>query len=124
MLTKSEEEIMEFMWDAGEPLTSSEIVSNSQDKTWKDSYVHLLLNSLMYKEVVRVAGFKRATKNYARSFEPTMTREEYVVRNLTTNHNYDEIKIMKIIKEFTGVLKNPEVLDELEKAIKERKASL
>ena len=71
-----------MLWDEGEALTSSEIVEVSDDRTWKSSSVHLLLNSLLKKNFVQVAGFKKTTKNYARTFEPSMTREEYSMKQL------------------------------------------
>lgn len=81
-ITNSEMQILEVLWDEGEALTSSEIVEVSDDRTWKSSSVHLLLNSLLKKNFVRVAGFKKTTKNYARTFEPSMTREEYSMKQL------------------------------------------
>ena len=42
-LTKSELEIMEVLWAADEPLCRADIIARSQDKTWKDSSVHILL---------------------------------------------------------------------------------
>ena len=46
-ITNSEMQILEVLWDEGEALTSSEIVEVSDDRTWKSSSVHLLLNSLL-----------------------------------------------------------------------------
>ena len=57
-ITNSEMQILEVLWDEGEALTSSEIVVF----------------------FVQVAGFKKTTKNYARTFEPSMTREEYSMK--------------------------------------------
>ena len=57
-ITNSEMQILEVLWDEGEALTSSEIVEVSDDRTWKSSSVHLLLNSLLKKKFVQVAGFK------------------------------------------------------------------
>ena len=73
MLTKSEEEIMYLLWDLDEPLTSSEIVKKAVNKTWKKSYINLLINSLLKKDMIKVVGVKQMTKNYARTFVPTMT---------------------------------------------------
>ena len=81
-ITNSEKQILEVLWDEAKPLTSSEIVGVSDDRTWKASSVHLLLNSLLNKDLVEVAGFKKTTKNYARTFQPTMTREEYSINQL------------------------------------------
>ena len=62
-LTKSEMEIMEVLWDAGKALTTSEIIQRSKEKEkeWKDSSVHLLIKSLMNKDVIKVEGFKKTT---------------------------------------------------------------
>ena len=75
MLTKSEEEIMYLLWDLDEPLTSSEIVKKAVNKTWKKSYINLLINSLLKKDMIKVVGVKQMTKNYARTFVPTMTKD-------------------------------------------------
>ena len=74
MLTKSEEEIMNLLWEVGEPLASSEIVSKSVNRTWRKSYINLLINSLLNKQMIEVVGVKQMTKNYARTFQPTMSR--------------------------------------------------
>ena len=66
-LTKSELAVMEVLWDEGEALTSAEIIQKSKEKEWKDSSVHLLINSLLKKKVVTVAGFKKTSKNLCTS---------------------------------------------------------
>lgn len=50
-LTKSELAVMEVLWDEGEALTSAEIIQKSKEKEWKDSSVHLLINSLLKKRL-------------------------------------------------------------------------
>ena len=124
MLTKSEEQIVELLWNYDEPLTSSEIIRNSVDKTWKDSYVHLLINSLMEKGIIEVAGFKKATKNYARTFKPTMSREEYLFLSLTKSKNYNKAQLPMFFKAFIAKTDDLELLKEFEETIKKRKAEL
>ena len=124
MLTKSEEQIVELLWNSEEPLTSSEIIKNSVGKTWKDSYVHLLINSLMEKGIIEVAGFKKATKNYARTFKPTVSREEYLVIILTRSKNYSKEQMPIFFKSFISKTNDTALLNELEEAIKARKAEL
>ena len=51
-LTKSEREIMNVLWDTREALTSSEIIKYSVNKTWKDTSVHLLLKTLLDKNII------------------------------------------------------------------------
>ena len=76
-LTKSELEIMNVLWAAEQPLSRSDLLEKSQDKSWKDSSVHILLNGMLQKGVIREAGFVKRSKTYGRTFEPTLTREEY-----------------------------------------------
>ena len=85
--TESEREVLELLWQEDRPLTTGEIVALSEDKTWKPSYIHLMINSLLKKGVIEVSGFKQTVKNYARTFSPTMTREEYSIHQLREENN-------------------------------------
>ena len=46
-LTKSEMEIMDVLWNAGSPLSRADLLDRGEEKTWKDSSVHILLNGLL-----------------------------------------------------------------------------
>ena len=48
-LTRSEMEIMDVLWEAGKPLSRADLLEHTEEKTWKDSSVHILLNSLLQK---------------------------------------------------------------------------
>lgn len=85
MLTKSEKQIMDLLWSVDKPLSCSEIVELSGDKTWKDSYVHSLIKSLMKKNMVKIESFELISRSYARKFAPKMTKEEYYL-----NEYFDE----------------------------------
>ena len=76
-LTKSELEIMDVMWEADGPLSRSDLLQCSVVKSWKDSSIHILLNSLLQKNAIREAGLVKRSKTYGRTFEPTLTREQY-----------------------------------------------
>ena len=76
-LTKSEMQIMDVFWEAGEPLSRSDLLERSEHKSWKDSSVHILLNGLLQKDMIREVGFVKRSKTYGRTFLPNMTREEY-----------------------------------------------
>lgn len=80
MLTKSEKQIMDLLWSVDKPLSCSEIVELSGDKTWKDSYVHSLIKSLMKKDVVKIESFELISRSYARKFAPKVTKEEFYLR--------------------------------------------
>lgn len=51
-LTKSEENILEILLDSDTPLSKSGILEHApKDKCWKDGSIHILLNSLLEKEL-------------------------------------------------------------------------
>ncbi len=76
-LTKSEMEIMDVLWGSDKPLSRADLLDRSEEKTWKDSSVHILLNGLLQKGAITEAGLVKRSKTYGRVFAPTMTREEY-----------------------------------------------
>ena len=66
-LTKSEMEIMDVMWEAGAPMSRSDLLAHSEEKTWKDSSVHILLNGLLQKGAIQEAGLVKRSKTYGRN---------------------------------------------------------
>jgi BlaI family penicillinase repressor len=124
-LTKSEMEIMEVLWDEGKALTTSEIIQRSKEKEkeWKDSSVHLLIKSLMNKDVIKVEGFKKTTKNYARTFVPVETREQFLVGQIIDDKTTTEDK-KGIYSYIIGKESDPELINYIEKLLEERKKEL
>ena len=90
-LTKSEMEIMDVLWASDAPLSRSDLLERSEGKSWKDSSVHILLNGLLCKEAIREAGLGKRSKTYARSFSPTMTREEYFASTIFSHRHKPQI---------------------------------
>jgi len=86
-LTKSEMEIMDVFWAADEPLSRSDLLEQSEGKSWKDSSVHILLNGMLQKGVICEAGFVKRSKTYGRTFAPTLTREEYFAATVFSHRN-------------------------------------
>ena len=62
-LTRSEMEIMDVLWEAGKPLSRADLLEHTEEKTWKDSSVHILLNSLLQKGAIQEAGLVKRGKN-------------------------------------------------------------
>ena len=118
-LTKSELEIMEVLWAADEPLCRADIIARSQDKTWKDSSVHILLK----KEAIQEAGFVRRGKGYGRVFTPAISEEAYFAGNLFNRK--DSAQLSRL---FAGLVNSdgvtPALLDELEGMIQTRRNEL
>ena len=122
-LTKSEFAVMEVLWDEGEELTSAEIIQKSKEREWKDSSIHLIINSLLRKKVVTVAGFKKTTKNYARTFVPVETREQFLVGQIIDDKTTTEDK-KGIYSYIIGKESHPELITYIEKLLEERKKEL
>ena len=122
-LTKSEFAVMEVLWDEGEELTSAEIIQKSKEREWKDSSIHLIINSLLRKKVVTVAGFKKTTKNYARTFVPVETREQFLVGQIIDDKTPSEDK-KRIYSYIIGKESDPELINYIEELLKERKKEL
>ena len=122
-LTKSEFAVMEVLWDEGEALTSAEIIQKSKEREWKDSSIHLIINSLLRKKVVTVAGFKKTTKNYARTLVPVETREQFLVGQIIDDKTTTEDK-KGIYSYIIGKESDPELINYIEKLLEERKKEL
>ncbi|MGN0477994.1 MAG: BlaI/MecI/CopY family transcriptional regulator [Hominenteromicrobium sp.] len=123
-LTKSEHEIMNLLWHVDKPLTASEIVEQSTDRTWKDSYIHLLINSLLEKEMIRAEGFAKTTKNYARTFVASVSEEEYAVRQITGQKGMDADAVTSIVSALIDRAEEPALLIEALEAMLAEKRSM
>lgn len=112
-LTRSEMEIMDVMWESGVPMSRADLLARSEEKTWKDSSVHILLNGLLQKGAIQEAGLVKRIKTYGRVFLPTMTREEYFANTIFSHRYKPEIQGL-----FAALLQRQEVtpadLDALE----------
>ena len=78
--TRREEELMEFLWGYGQPLTSYNMVDLCKDRDWKDSYIHIMIRSLEKKGAIECCGVEKSGIKYARKFRPAITKEEYYVQ--------------------------------------------
>lgn len=90
-LTRSEMEIMDVLWESGVALSRADLLERSEEKTWKDSSVHILLNGLLQKGAIREAGLVKRSKTYGRTFAPTLTREEYFATTIFSHRHKPEI---------------------------------
>lgn len=103
-LTKSELEIMDVMWAANTPLSRADLLECADEKTWKDSSVHILLNGLLQKGAIREAGFVKRSKTYGRTFLPNLTREEYFASTIFSHRHKPQMQGL-----FAALLQRPEV---------------
>ena len=123
-LTNSEKEIMDLLWTTDRPLTASEIVSLSPDRTWKKSYIHLLINSLLEKHMIKIADFVRTEKNYARSFVATLSAADYSILQLTSQKNFRPQSIPVLVSSLIDQIDDVQLLEQVEEIVKKKKEEL
>lgn len=124
LLTKSEKQIMELLWGIDEPLTCLEIIDRCENKTWKDSYVHIMIRSLLDKGMIQVDGVELVCKNYARKFGPALTKDEYIVMTLMNEKVWTRDKMPPLFAAFVKKEADVKVLDEFSTIIEERRQEL
>ncbi|MBQ7415407.1 MAG: BlaI/MecI/CopY family transcriptional regulator [Oscillospiraceae bacterium] len=122
-LTKSELEIMDVLWDSPVPLSRADLLEHGEEKTWKDSSVHILLNGLLQKGAIMEAGFVRRSKTYGRTFEPVLNREEYYATTIFCHRHKPEL-----VGLFVALLRRPELTEDdliqLEQLVQQRRQKL
>ena len=106
-LTRSEMEIMDVLWASDCPLSRADLLERSEEKSWKDSSVHILLNGLLNKNAIREAGMVKRSKTYGRTFTPTLTREQYFATTIFSHRHKPEI-----VGLFAALLQREEITDE------------
>ena len=123
-LTKSENEIMELMWKEGHPLSRSEIIDLTPERTWKPSSIHILLNSMLEKNAIEVAGFVQSTKNYARTFVPCVSSDDYAIMQIKNSPVFSQHSVPNLLSALVEDVTMPAILDQLEEIVKTRKQEL
>lgn len=123
-LTKSESEIMELLWREKRPLSRSEIIELTPERTWKPASIHILLNSMLEKGAIEVAGFIQSTKNYARTFTPTVAPDEYIVLQLKHSAVFNQQSILRLVSDLVEDVNDAQLLGQLIDILEHRKAQL
>lgn len=122
-LTKSELEIMNVLWRADRPLSRSDILALSTEKSWKDNSIHILLNGMLKKEAIVEAGFARSGKVWGRLYAPNVSIDEYYNENLFSQTSQKEFPLL-----FSAMVNRAditaEMIDELESILQKRRQEL
>ena len=122
-LTKSEMQIMDVLWASDIPLSRSDLLERSEEKTWKDSSVHILLNGLLAKGAIQEAGFVKRSKTYGRTFVPSLTREEYFAPTIFSHtHKPQFVGLVEALLRRDDI--TAEDMEQVEKLVKDKKENL
>ncbi|QIB70306.1 BlaI/MecI/CopY family transcriptional regulator [Aminipila butyrica] len=126
-LTKNEQEIMELLWSENQPLSRSQIIELSTERTWKASSIHILLNQLLKKGAIKVDGFVKTGKNYGRTFSAAVTPEEYQIIHFKSSKSYLHSKSAAIVNLVSSLVEeedmDAETLSRLEAILEAKKES-
>jgi len=79
-LTTKELEIMAVLWGSKIPMTATEIVDASNNRTWKENSIYIIMNTLIKKGAVILSRHKPTGTNSARAYKTALTSEEYTAR--------------------------------------------
>jgi len=79
---------MEMLWQSNKLLTSVEMLERSDGSSWKDNYLHIMLRSLLKKGSIQVCGTVQYGTQYARQFEPALTKERVCSKTHCRQRSY------------------------------------
>lgn len=78
-VSSNEYKIMQLLWNEGRPLSRAEILKGTEGRNWNPASIHLILNSMISKGVIRITDEE---KKYGRTYEASYSREEYITQGL------------------------------------------
>lgn len=119
-LSKNEMEIMSLFWQEGRPLSKSEIIELSADRSWKASSVYVLLNSLLKKGAIREAGFVKSQTNIGRTFEAMINENEYVIMQINNDIKERNLSLVDLMAGLINQETDKSVVEKLDKVIKNK----
>lgn len=84
-LTKSEEKLMQFLWEQAKPLSVPEMLETWTDKAWTDNYMRAIIKALENKGAVEFYNLEQRGSKYARRFIPTFDKKQYFAELAKSN---------------------------------------
>ncbi|MCL2045879.1 MAG: BlaI/MecI/CopY family transcriptional regulator [Oscillospiraceae bacterium] len=121
-LTPNELQIMSVLWKLNNPLTGSEILKHSVNKTWKDTSLHTLLKSLLAKKAIAEHGFHKDGKAISRTFIAKLSSEDYYT-NFFTSYPTEEIpQLFSMLMRRDDI--NTETIERMEEIIQKLRKEL
>ena len=127
-LTPNELEIMELMWRENRPLSRTDIIELSPDRSWKASSIHILLNKMLDKDAIKVYGFVRTGKNYGRTYSPALSNVDYLLMTIKGSSLYQNSKKEATIAVISSLINDKDItaqdIREIEAVIEAKKSKL
>lgn len=86
-LTENELQVLKTMWKYNRALSRTDLIELTENRTWQESSVHILINSLLEKGAVFIDGFERAGRTYGRLYSAALTKDEYDLMQLESEYS-------------------------------------
>lgn len=119
-LTKRQEDVMNILWDAKEPIIASEIVKTGTDLNINT--VQAALRSLIKKNYIEVAEIVYSGTVLTRSYRAIVKREE--VPNETANEIRKALREEDVFARYINEFDDPLLLEKLETIIETKRKEL
>lgn len=127
-LTPNELEIMELMCRENRPLSRTDIIELSPDRSWKASSIHILLNKMLDKDAIKVDGFVRTGKNYGRTYSPALSNVDYLLMTIKGSSLYQNSRKEATIAVISSLINDKDItaqdIREIEAVIEAKKSKL
>ena len=127
-LTPNELEIMELMWRENRPLSRTDIIELSPDRSWKARSIHILLNKMLDKDAIKVDGFVRTGKNYGRTYSPALSNVDYLLMTIKGSSLYQNSRKEATIAVISSLINDKDItaqdIREIEAVIEAKKSKL
>lgn len=103
-LSPNEFKIMQLLWKEDRPLSRPEIIELTPDRDWNPNSIHLILNNMIEKGVIRVEGMARCGRGYGRTYAASVSNLEYaalIVKDATPDMSADArlLGLLKLLKQ-------------------------
>ena len=98
-LSPNEFKIMQLLWKEERPLSRPEIIEMIPERDWNPNSIHLILNNMIEKGVIRVDGMTRCGRGYGRTYAATVNNLEYAVMLLkeATQEMNDDQRVLGVL---------------------------
>ena len=80
-LTDNQAEIMDVLWENKYPMTITEIIEASSNRSWSKNSIYKIVELLEQKGAITVAHSSPTNANYAKAYVPAITPQQFIVKH-------------------------------------------